>query len=150
MNKTTLTFDIIIQAPRQRVWHTMLDLKGYETWTAAFCEGSSYVGSWEPGARIHFVGPSGDGMVAEIAEHQPQVLVSIRHLGELRQGVEDTTSDAVRAWAPACENYRFADTPDGGCALSVSLDCVAAYEGFMREAYPRALALLKGLCEQPA
>lgn len=150
MSKSTLTFDITIQAPRQHVWQTMLDLKGYEAWTAAFSEGSTYRGSWDAGARICFVDPSGAGMVSEIAEHQPAVFVSIRHLGEVRQGVEDTSSDAVRAWAPAYENYRFTDTADGGCALQVSLDTADAWADFMRDAYPRALALLKARCEQGA
>lgn len=29
----------------------------------------------------------------------------------IESGVEDTTSEKVRAWAPAYENYRFSDDP---------------------------------------
>ena len=43
----------------------------YRDWTSAFAEGSHFVGSWEEGARILFLGPSGDGMVATIAARRP-------------------------------------------------------------------------------
>ena len=142
----TLNFEIDIHAPRARVWDAMLGPETYKAWTAAFCEGSYYEGSWDQGAKIRFLGPSGDGMVAEIAENQPRQFVSIRHLGTIEQGVEDTTSEKVRAWTPAYENYRFTDLPDG-CRVTVTLDTVADYEQFMRDTFPTALALLKQLCE---
>lgn len=145
----TLTFETTIGAPRHQVCATMLAPDTYQAWTAAFCEGSCFVGSWEAGARIRFLGPSGDGMVAEIAENRPGEFVSIRHLGMIENGVEDTTSEKVRAWAPAYENYAFADAP-GGCRLTVTLDTVPEYEAFMQETFPKALALLKDLCERPA
>lgn len=142
----TLSFEITIDAPRSRVWNTMLGPETYPAWTAAFCEGSCYTGSWDEGARIRFVGPSGDGMASEIAENRQYEFVSIRHLGVIEHGVEDTTSEKVRAWAPAYENYRFSDVP-GGCLVSVTLDTAPEWEAFMRDTFPKALALLKGLCE---
>lgn len=143
----TLTFDTTVRAPRSTVWATMLDPQGYQAWTAAFAQGSHFVGSWDQGARILFLSPSGDGMVSEIAEHRPEEFVRIRHLGMIENGVEDTTSDKVRAWAPADETYRLLDVP-GGCQLIVTLDTAAEWEQYMLDTYPKALALLKGLCER--
>lgn len=145
----TLTFTIDIRAPRRRVWAAMLGEDGYRQWTSAFCEGSHFVGSWDEGAKIRFMSPGGDGMTAEIAQNRPFEFVSIRHLGEVRNGVEDTTSEAVKAWAPAYENFSFADS-GSGCTVTVSVDTVAAYEAYMLETYPKALALLNALCEQQA
>ena len=142
----TLSFQITIRAPRARVSATMIGPESYRAWTAAFCEGSYYTGSWDEGASIRFLAPSGDGMAALIAEHRPHEFISIRHLGVIEQGVEDTTSEMERAWAPAYENYRFSDHPDG-CLLTVTLDTVPEYEAFMQHTWPRALALLRGLCE---
>lgn len=144
-----LTFDVSIRAPRAQVWTAMLERDTYERWTAPFCEGSTFEGSWDEGATIRFLTPSGDGMVAEIAEHKPGRFVAIRHLGSIEKGVEDTSSEKVRAWAPAYETYRFEDTPDG-CRVTVTLDTVPEYEAFMQDTYPKALDALKGLCEQPA
>jgi uncharacterized protein YndB with AHSA1/START domain len=94
----TLTFEVTINAPRERVWHAMLGPETYPAWTSAFAEGSHYTGSWDQGAQIRFFGPSGDGMTAVIAENRPYEFVSIRHLGIIENGVEDTTSEKVRAW----------------------------------------------------
>ena len=143
----TLTFETTIHAARNVVWATMLGPESYKAWTAAFCEGSYYVGSWEQGASIRFLAPSGDGMIAVIAENKLHEFVSIRHLGMIENGVEDTTSDKVRAWTPAYENYRFADVP-GGCRVTMSLDTAAEWEQHMLDTYPKALALLKALCER--
>jgi hypothetical protein len=143
----TLTFEIAIRAPRARVWDIMLDPETYKAWTSAFCEGSYFVGSWDEGAKIQFLSPSGDGMTAVIAENRPHEFVSIRHLGVIEKGVEDTSSAKVRAWAPAYENYRFSDLPDG-CRLTVAVDTVAEYEQYMRDTFPKALALLKDLAEK--
>ena len=63
-------------------------------------------------------------MVAEIAESRNNEFISIRHLGYVANGVEDTTSDAIRAWAPAYENYTFSAVPEG-TTLVIDLDVTA-------------------------
>lgn len=143
----TLHFEAVIDAPRRTVWHTMLDLEPYERWTAAFAEGSTYEGSWDQGERIRFLDPQRNGMVAVIDENRSYEHVSIKHLGLLNNGVEDTESEAVRQWAPAYERYSFADAGANATRLSVDMDCVPEYEAFMLEAWPNALARLKALCE---
>lgn len=141
-----LNFTIHIAAPVARVWDTMLELETYRDWTTAFSEGSTYEGSWAQGDRIRFLAPSGDGMLAEIAENRRHAFISIRHLGVIADGVEDTTSDAVKAWAPAHENYRF--TPEGsGTRLDIEQEIMAEYAAMMNEMWPKALARLKALCE---
>lgn len=143
----TLHFDIHIAAPREHVWRTTLYSPTYERWTATFSEGSRYEGSWEAGTPIRFLGPDGGGMVAAIAEHRPAEFVSICHLGMIQNGVEDTTSEAVRAWAPCFENYTFLDEA-GGTRLRVDCDVFGTYEDWMREIWPKALLALKTVCEE--
>lgn len=142
----TLTFTVAIQAPRPLVWEAMLGAETYQQWTSPFCEGSYYAGSWEEGSKIRFLAPNGEGMVAEIVENRPLEYVCIRHLGEIKDGVEDTTSAAVREWAPAYEKYVFAETPDG-TEVTVELDTMPEYERYMLDTYPTALGILKELCE---
>jgi len=144
---STLHFDIHILAPREQVWRQMLYSPGYEDWTSAFCAGSTYKGSWDTGAQIRFLDPTGaGGLVSEIAEHRPAQYVSIRHLGFIRDGVEDTCSEAVRAWAPCYENYSFTDEA-GGTRVRVALDLFGEYESYMKDTWPKALDRLKRLCE---
>jgi hypothetical protein len=135
-----------IAAPVQRVCGLMLDPEGYKTWASAFAEGCYFEGSWKRGSKIKFLAPPGDGMVSEIAEHRPNAFVSIRHLGFTTNGVEDTTSEAIRAWLPAYENYTFQASPTG-TTLIVDLDVTEDYEAYMLEAWPKALQKLKAICE---
>lgn len=144
--KKTLEFIIQIQAPRQRVWETMLEPATYEQWSAEFCAGSYFKGSWAQGEKIQFLTPDGDGMSSVIAENRPYEFVSIRHLGEISAGVEDFTSEKVLDWAPAYETYSLTDAP-GGTELRVTMDTIPEYEEFIQQTYPKALQRLKALCE---
>ena len=144
-----LAYSILIDAPRKLVWETMLDPEAYKVWTAVFFDGSYYSGSWEEGSKIQFLTPVGHGMTAVIAENRPYEYVSIKHLGEIKDFIEDTTSERVMAWAPAFENYAFTDKGNG-TELTVSMDTLAEYEEYMNETYPKALAVLKDLCEKEA
>ena len=144
-----LQFSTDIAAPAAHVYSRMIDPDSFRQWTAAFMEGSYFEGSWRQGERIRFLSPTGEGMVSEIAENRPNEFISIRHLGAVANGVEDTTSEAVRAWTPAYENYTFTPVP-GGTRVVVDQDVAAEFEDHMVRAWPDALARLKALCEAPA
>lgn len=146
----TIRHSITIRAPREAVWDAMLGPETYRVWTAAFCEGSYYEGSWDTGEKIRFLGPGGEGgMTSVIAESRRPEFVSIKHLGIVKDGVEDTTSPAATAWAPAFENYTFVDT-GGATELTAEVETPEDYEAFMNDAWPKALAKLKQICEEAA
>jgi uncharacterized protein YndB with AHSA1/START domain len=145
-NVLTLHFSIIINAPVRQVWQTMLDAEHYRQWTSAFCEGSYFSGSWQQGETMRFLSPSGDGMVAIIAEHQPYQLLSIKHIGFVDQGVDDVKSEKVKAWAPAFENYIFREVPDG-TQLLIEQEVAEEYVQYMSDTWPKALDKLKLICE---
>ncbi|NWJ40628.1 MAG: SRPBCC domain-containing protein [Geothrix sp.] len=141
-----LQFTTLIQAPRDQVWETMLGPVTYRIWTAAFMEGSYFEGTWAKGQRMRFLAPGGNGMVSEIAESRPHEFLSIRHLGEIKEGVEDTESEAVRSWTPCFENYTFTEAGPA-TELTVDMDMAETFEEYMTGVWPRALSLLKTLCE---
>lgn len=141
-----LHFSIAINAPREKVWSKMLDRESYKVWAAEFMPGSDYEGSWEKGRRIKFLAPDGNGMISMIAENKPYEFISIKHLGFIKDGIEDTESPEVRTWAPAFENYTFRETK-GVTGVEVDMDTTPEYEEFMARLWPKALAKLKMLCE---
>lgn len=55
----TQHFDILIQAPRERVWATMLQSPTCERCTSTFFEGSRFEGSWDPDQKFRFLDPQG-------------------------------------------------------------------------------------------
>lgn len=145
-----IQFTVTINAPVPTVWRLMLSPESYMRWASAFAEGTYFEGSWEQGAKIRFLSPpDGDGMVSEIAQNRRNEFISIRHLGMVANGVEDTTSEAVRAWAPAYENYTFIGVPEG-TKLVIDMDVASEWEAYMNEAWPKALAQLKQMCEAEA
>ncbi len=149
-NVKQIQFSTIIKAPVAAVWEMMLGAESFRRWTEVFTEGGSqYEGSWSQGSRIRFLDPSGDGMVSEIAENRPNEFISIRHLGFIVNGIEDTESESVRAWAPAFENYTFSSVADG-TRLVIDQDVTEEFEQFMKDTWPKALEVLKELCEGEA
>jgi len=143
---TTQHFSVTIKAPKQKVWSKMLDHGGYEAWTDVFSPGSTYEGSWEKGEKIKFLGPDGAGMTALIAEHKPFEFLSIKHLGFIKDGIEDTESPEIKAWAPIFENYTFSEN-NGVTEVKVDIDETAEFGETMEQTWPIALAKLKALCE---
>lgn len=141
-----IQFTVTIRANPAVVWHHITAIQSYKHWTSAFADGSYFEGTWDLGSRIQFLSPSGDGMVAEIAERRQNEFISIRHLGFIANGIEDTSSDAVTAWAPAYENYTLLQMSEG-TKLVVDQDVAPEWQEHLSTAWPKALDLLKDLCE---
>jgi len=143
----TLHFSTVIEAKPQRVWDTMLQPDTYRIWTAEFAPGSYYEGSWNKGESIRFLSPEGGGMLSEIAESRPPEFISIKHVGYIKKdGVPDTTSDEIKSWAPAYENYTL--SPVGASTeVKVACDVTPDFEEYMNTTWPKALAKLKAVCE---
>lgn len=141
---------IFIDAPRERVWDVMLADETYRQWTSAFHPGSYYKGDWSEGSKILFLGPGPEGgeggMVSRIKENRPHEFISIEHLGIVHDGVEDTESAEAKKWAPAYENYTFADK-DGGTELSIEMDVESKENENFETMWRNALARLKQIAE---
>jgi hypothetical protein len=141
-----IQFTVDIAAPVPVVFRVTLDPDTYRDWTTSFAKGSYFVGTGQKGQKIKFMAPSGDGMLSEIAEHRINEFTSIRHLGFIIKGVEDTESESIRAWAPAYENYTFIATSEG-TRLVVDQDVTQEFEQYITQAWPKALHQLKAMCE---
>jgi hypothetical protein len=150
---TKSQYKIFINAPKKKVWDIMLEDKTYREWTEAFNPGSYYKGSWEKGSKILFLGPDPanpgveGGMVSRIKDNKLHEFISIEHLGIVKDGVEDTTGEEAKKWAPAYENYTF-NEKDGGTELLVDLDLSDEYKDMFDEVWPKALKKLKELAEK--
>lgn len=142
----TVNSSITIRAPKEKVWNTMLQQETYRIWTTEFMEGLYYEGSWEQGEKIRFLSPDGSGLTSVIAESKPYHFISIKHLGIIKNGIEDTESPEAKAWSPAYENYSFTER-DGLTELKVEMSVVPEEEQLMADIWPKALVKLKSLCE---
>jgi len=148
-----LTFNIIINAPKEQVWHTMLDDTTYRQWTKVFNEGSRYEGKWETGSEMRFIGvdekgQESGGMYSKIKEVRPFEYISIEHVGLITEtGEIDTTSESVKKWTPAFENYSFTEK-DAGTEVLVEIDVADEWKEMFSDMWPNALTKLKEIAEK--
>lgn len=150
----TLHFSIVINAPKEKVWSTMLDESTYKEWTRVFSPGSAesqFIGDWNEGSKILFVAPNEkgelEGMVSRIKENRPYEFLSIEHVGYMLNGKEDTTSDEVKQWAPAYENYTFVEK-DGATEVLIDMDAEDRFADMFKDLWPKALLKLKEITEK--
>ncbi len=147
-----LHFSIVINAPKEKVWSAMLDDKTYRIWTEAFSPGSYYKGDWNKGSKILFLGPGENGesgMVSRIKENRKHEFISIEHLGMVQDGKEDTSSEEIKAWAGALENYTFMEK-NGATELLIDLtgNFADEFAKMFEEMWPNALKKLKEITEK--
>ena len=141
-----LDFSIAIAAPVARVWDCMFDATAYRDWTRAFAEGSYFEGSWEAGRRLRFLDPRGFGMEAIVDENRPHEVLSLRLVGEIKDG--RPVADSALHAEPARERYVFQAAPAGGTQLAVHLQSWDdGFTDFLQATWPQALLRLKALAE---
>jgi uncharacterized protein YndB with AHSA1/START domain len=141
-----LQFSVAIAAPVARVWDCMFDPLAYRDWTRAFCEGSYFEGSWAAGRRLRFLDPRGFGMEAVVDESRRHEVLSLRLVGEIRDGRPVAGSPLHEA--PATERYVFSAAAGGGTQLVVHLQSWNdGFTDFLQTTWPQALQRLKALSE---
>ncbi|WP_300598459.1 SRPBCC domain-containing protein [Niabella sp.] len=136
-----------IEAPAQEVWEVLWNTDTYRQWTAAFAAGSTMESDWKVQGRTRFLDGKGNGMISTIRSiRAPEELV-FEHLGSIENGVEDTTSDAVKEWAGALEQYHLREV-DGITTLEVQVDTDPKYKEMMDNGFTKGLETVKALAEK--
>lgn len=141
-----LKFKTLINATPEKIWKVLWNDDTYRKWTSAFAEGSYAETDWKQGSKVLFLDGEGRGMVSRIAENRPNEYMSIEHLGEVKDGVEDTSSDKIKEWAGAHENYTLKKV-NGKTELSIDMDITEEYKDMFSQMWPKALENVKNLSE---
>jgi uncharacterized protein YndB with AHSA1/START domain len=145
------TFKVLINAPREKVWDTLLSETNYPKWSAVFCEGSHAVTDWKEGSKALFLDNKKQGMVATIAKNVPNEFLSIKPLGEIKDGVEDYDSPTAKQMAGMFENYTL--TADGDKTLLVvelsgEEEIPQEFKDFLLNVWPKAMDNIKAIAEE--
>lgn len=145
----TLEFTKEIHAPAQRVWSVLWDEATYPIWTNAFNPGGSsrMQTDWQVGGKTIFSDGSGNGMVSTIHSKREPYDIVFKHLGEIRDGVEDTTSEKVKSWAGTLEEYHLSEQ-NGITTLTASVQTGGDFETMMTNGFTKGLEEVKRLSEQ--
>lgn len=143
----TLHFSVTINAPAEKIWKVLWEDATYRQWTNVFSEGSYALSSWQEGARVHFIGPSGDGMFSEIAKLVPNEFMAFRHLGTMKGGKEQPHTEETKAWEGCREEYTLKQS-GSTTELSVLLDSIDEFKPYFEEKFPLALGKVKEIAEK--
>ena len=140
-------FKISIDAPKEKVWNVLWGENTYPAWTSVFAEGSRVETDWKKGSKAVFHDGQNNGMISSIAENIPNEYMSIKHLGTLKNGVEDMDSPETKEWAGALENYTLRNA-NGKTELVVDMDIAEQYKDYFIKTWPKALDKVKELAEK--
>lgn len=141
---STLTFETKINAPKEKVWDSLWNDTSYRQWTSAFIDGSYAESDWNEGSKILFLSPTGEGMFGIIQKKIPNVQMTFKHLGEIKNGIEEPKN-----WSDATESY-YLNEINGITELAVKLNIEATseFEQYFNNTFPKALEILKHISEQ--
>lgn len=142
---------IEINATREQVWDAIINDAKYRRWTATFHEGSHFEGGWNTGDTIRFIAINEkgekEGMLSTIYSSIYPEYISIEHKGIISNGIDDTTSDAVKTWAPSFENYSLTSIDEQTTKFTVEMDSPEEYYDHFVETWSKALVVLKQVSE---
>jgi len=141
-----IRFSTTINAPKEKVWNVLWNDETYKAWTSVFSEGSCAVSDWNEGSKILFLDGKGSGMYSTIAKKVPNEFMSFRHIGEVKDGVEQPVDEKAQSWSGGTENYTLKET-GGVTKLTIELDMVEEMVDYFNKTFPAALEKVKKLAE---
>ena len=143
----TLNYEIHINAPIQKVWDLLWDQETYPIWTQFFMPDSQMKSDWKIGGKTYFLDQAGNGMVSTIESLDEPNEVVFRHLGTLKDGVEDTESKEVKDWSGAEEKYFLRSIDENTTEVRAITHINGEYEEHMNNGFNQGFAMLKNLAE---
>lgn len=140
-----LKYEIEIDAPRERVWEVLWNEESYAKWTSPFSPTSQVKSAWTENGEVLFLDGNNCGMVSVIERLDAPSSMIFRHKGMIENGVT-TMFGEDSDWKDSKEAYRLDDS-HGGTRLRVEVETAENYTGFMNDAFPKALEIVRKLSE---
>ncbi|MCU7694295.1 SRPBCC domain-containing protein [Haoranjiania flava] len=141
-----LSFEKKINAPAQKVWDALWSKDTYTIWTKYFSPGSSMQSDWKVNGRTYFTDASKkNGIVSTIIKMNKPTEIVFEHIGILKDGEEDVSSDEAKSFAGALESYHLAE--DGITTLTGSVETAEEYEEMMRSGFEKGFEEVRKLAE---
>lgn len=145
----TLSYEIIINASKQRVWDILWNEKTYSEWTKFFNPNSdSFMKSdWTVGGKTYFLNADGEGMVSTIDSLEEPNQIIFKHLGMIdKEGNEDTESKEIKEWSGCSEKYILINF-DGKTKLHAEVQVEKDWQEHMNTGFIKGLDVVKNLAE---
>ncbi|WP_027388218.1 SRPBCC family protein [Chryseobacterium gregarium] len=143
----TLSYEKVINAPKQKVWDVLWNPETYARWTQFFGQGSVMKSDWQVGGKTYFVNAEGAGMVSTIDSLEEPDQIIFKHLGTVdKDGNEDTRSKEVMEWSGFFEKYILIDF-DGQTKLHIEVQVEKDWHDDMDAGFIQGVEKIKNLAE---
>jgi uncharacterized protein YndB with AHSA1/START domain len=147
-----LKFKIQIHAPIQKVYKNLIEKDSYLQWTKIFNPTSNYIGDWQKGSTIRFIGLDSEGqrggMISRVRENIVDKFISIQHIGLIQKDKEIFTGSEVEKWVGFLENYILVFKGKETTELHICIDTIEDFKDYFLETWPKALEKIKEISER--
>lgn len=144
----TIEKNILISAPKEKVWEILFTDAPYRIWAAEFSPGSHFETDWKQGSKALFMGSEGGGLTSHISEVLPNQFLAIEFDGFVgTDGTEDLESENAKMYKGIRETYTLVEI-DGVTELDISAGSPEEYFDMMDTSWDKALVVIKNLAEQ--
>jgi hypothetical protein len=130
----------------KKVWEILWNDDTYRQWTKAFSDTSYAKSDWKEGSKILFLDGEGSGMYSTIAKKVPNEFMSFKHIGEIKNNIEQPLTSESASWSGSTENYTLKEN-NGTTRLSVDIGMVDEHKAAFEKMFPEALNNVKQLAE---
>ncbi|KMQ68907.1 ATPase [Chryseobacterium sp. FH2] len=143
----TLSYEKVINAPKNKVWDILWSPETYNEWTKFFAPDSTMKSDWKVGGKTYFLNAEGEGMVSTIDSLDEPNQVIFKHLGMVdKEGNEDTESKEVKQWSGSFEKYILIDF-DGKTKLHAEVQTEKEWQDHINSGFIKGLEIVKNLAE---
>lgn len=144
----TLSYETVINAPKQKVWDILWNQDTYSEWTKYFSPDSKMNSDWKVGGKTYFLNAEGEGMVSTIDSIDKPNQIIFKHLGMVdKEGNEDTQSKEVMEWSGCFEKYLLTDF-DGKTKLHAEVQVEKEWRDHLNTGFIKGLEVVKNLAEK--
>lgn len=142
------TYTITINKPQSIVFNTVIDKTVYPDWAKAWGEGMSFEGEWKQGGYMSFFDQSRGGTKVVFEAYEPFDYICAKHIAMVDPERNEIalTDEAMQKWIGSLEEYRFIPIDEQTTQLEITMTMDEMFKE-MSDAWPKALELLKALCE---
>ena len=139
-----MTFSIVIEAPRSKVWETLWQDETFRIWASIIDPGTYMLGDLKEGSEVQFISSeSGYGVTSLVEAVITGEYLLLRHRADTKENGQETRTDE---WTGGTERYDLSGQSDK-TTLTVSFDVPPEQEAYFTQAYPKALEQVKTLAE---
>ena len=142
-----LKYSIDINAKKEHIWKTMIDIETYPKWAKAFSAGSKFIGKWKQGETLLFFDPDLGGTKAVLEIFKPYDEILAKHVSMVDKEMNENNEDEMaKKWNGSTERYTFNEVGNK-TKLDIEISTDDVFSEMFNTGWPKALEIIKSLCE---